>query len=189
MWLVMSVRLNFVDWTSTTNKSVVDSSLATETHAAITAHGLGRFVRALGAETRFGPDLVTAVADDEWQQIVPMDMTTDSRSIYNHIRKDAHHSGEKSSLVNVLLLRRMCSIRPGTGRARLYWVPTRHQLGDHMTKSGRSNNFPECLGCGKFHEMSASKVLLQQKQKSGAMLASGLKSGENSTSVNSQCCN
>ena len=180
-----SVRLNIVDWKSTTNKRVVDSSLAAETHAAITAHGLGRFVQALGAETRFGPDLVTAIDDDEWQQIVPMHMVTDCRSIYDHIRKDAQHIGEKGSLVNVLLLRRMCSIRPGTGRARLWWVPTRHQIGDHMTKSGRSKHFRECLGWGKFHEMSASKVRLQQKQKSGAMLANGLKSGENSTSVNS----
>lgn len=173
------VRLNIVDWKSTTNKRVVESSLSAETHAAISANGLGRFVQALVAESRFGPDLVTALDEEDWQDVVPLHMITDCKSIYDHIRKDGHHVSDKGSIIQVLLLRKMCSIKPGSSRAQLWWVPTRHQLADFMTKAGKGKAFRDSLGWAQFHEMSAAKSRLHKT----------FKSEKNRTSVNFQDCN
>lgn len=60
------VRMNILDWKSTTNKRVVESSLAAETHAAILAHGLGRFVQAMMTESKYGPDLITAFDGEDY---------------------------------------------------------------------------------------------------------------------------
>ena len=152
------VRINLLDWKSTTNKRVIESSLAAETHAAILAHGLGRFVQAMVAEGVYGPKLVTSFDEEDWQGVIPMNMITDCKSIYDSVRKDGQHLGDKGSIIQVILLRKMCSVRGGTHKSRLYWVPTRHQQADCLTKSGKGSVLRETLGWGQFHEMSAARV-------------------------------
>lgn len=66
----------------TTNKRVIESSLAAETHAALLAHGLSRFVQALLVESRFGPEIVCALDDDDWQGLLPVNMMADCKSVY-----------------------------------------------------------------------------------------------------------
>jgi len=75
------VPMNVLDWKSTTNKKVVESSPSAETHSAIMAHGLGRFLQALITEAKFGQDFLTIVDEDEWQDVIPMNMITDSLTV------------------------------------------------------------------------------------------------------------
>ena len=152
------VRMNILDWKSTTNKRVIESSLAAETHAAIMAKGLARFVQAILTESRFGSKLITAFDEEDWQQIIPLNMITDCKSIYDSVKKDGQHLGDKGSIIQVILLRQMCSVRPTTSKARLWWVPTRDQLADTLTKSGRGKLLRSTLGWAQFHEVSAAKI-------------------------------
>ena len=151
------VPMNILDWKSTTNKRVIESSLAAETHAAITAHGLARFVQALLTEVRHGPSIIQAIDDEDWQDLIPMNMITDCKSIYDHVKKDGQHLGDKGSIVQVILLRKMCSVRPTSSKARLWWVPTRDQLADALTKS-KGKCLRETLGWAQFHERSAAQM-------------------------------
>lgn len=170
------VRMNILDWKSTTNKRVVESSLAAETHAAILAHGLGRFVQAMMTESKYGPELITAFDDEDWQGVIPMNMITDCKSIYDSVKKDGQHLGDKGSIVQVILLRKMCSIKAGTGKAQLHWVPTRHQQADCLTKAGKGKALREMMGWAQFHEVSAAKLR-----------ANGTRIKEKLSSVNVAC--
>ncbi len=152
-----AVKMNVLDWKSTTNKRVIESSLSAETHAAIHAHGLGRFLQALLAEVTFGSKVIGYLDDEDWQALTPMNMITDCKSIYDHVKKDGQHISDKGSVVQVILLRKMCSVRPHPGKARLWWVPTRHQLADALTKSGKGKALREQLGSARFHEAAAPK--------------------------------
>lgn len=89
------IQMNILDWKSTTNRRVIESSLAAETHAAILGQGLGRFAQTLLAEAKYGPELITAFDDSDWQSIVPMHLITDCRSIYDHVNKDGQHVSDK----------------------------------------------------------------------------------------------
>ena len=151
------IKMNVLDWKSTTNKRVVESSLAAETHAAILAHGLGRFLQALLAEVSYGSEVICYLDDEDWQALTPMNMITDCKSIYDSVKKDGQHLSDKGSVVQVILLRKMCSVRDHPGRARLWWVPTRHQLADCLTKGGKGKSLRVQLGTAHFHEEALPK--------------------------------
>ena len=51
-------HLNVLDWRSSTNKRVIESSFAGETHAALMALGMGHFSQVLMSELRFGSEVV-----------------------------------------------------------------------------------------------------------------------------------
>lgn len=152
------VRINILDWKSTTNKRVIESSLAAETHAAILAHGLSRFVQALITEMKYGSKIVTALDEEDWQSILPLNMITDCKSIYDSVKKDGQHVSNKGSIVQVVLLRQMTSVRPSSCKARLWWVPTRDQKADCLTKSQRGATIRQDLCWARFHEISAAKL-------------------------------
>ena len=169
------VKMNVLDWKSTTNKRVIESSLSAETHAAIHAHGLGRFLQALLAEVTFGSEVIGYLDDEDWQALTPMNMITDCKSIYDHVKKDGQHLSDKGSVVQVILLRKMCSVRPHPGKARLWWVPTRHQLADALTKSGKGKVLREQLGSARFHEAAVPKrKTFQSKENSTSVKVSGI---------------
>lgn len=163
------VRMNVIDWKSTTNKRVIERSLAAETHAAILAHGLARFVQAMWTESRFGTQVITGLDEQDWQSVLPLNMITDCKSIYDSVYKDGQHLGDKGSIIQVILLRQMCSVRPQSQKARLWWVPTRDQLADCLTKTSKGKTLRASLGWARFHELSAAKAKicksLQVKEK------------------------
>jgi hypothetical protein len=157
------VAMNVLDWKSSTDKRVVESSLAAETHAAILGHGLGRFLQVLTAEARLGSKVMYYLDEEDYQSITPMTMITDCRSIYDHIKKDGQHLPEKGNILQVVLLRKMCAVRkPKIGsketKARLLWVPTRNQIADGLTKYGRARDLRSQLGWAQFHEIDAKAV-------------------------------
>ncbi|CAE7552795.1 RE2 [Symbiodinium natans] len=64
------VHLNMIDWKSATNRRVVESSFAAETHAALMGHGMARFAQVLVSEVRHGKEIVSALGDEDWQGVV-----------------------------------------------------------------------------------------------------------------------
>lgn len=74
------VRTNFATWKSRTNKRVLESSFAAETHGATMAHGIGHHLRALYAEITVGSWAIRA-SDFEWRRHTPFAMVTDCKSV------------------------------------------------------------------------------------------------------------
>ena len=150
-------HINILDWRSSTNKRVVESSFAAENHAALMALGMGHFCQVLTSELKFGSDVVGAVDDDGWSDFVPMTLVTDCKSIYDTVHRDGQHISDKSSLIQAVLLRQMLSTRSCSAKTRLLWVPTRHQIADGLTKSARSKEFREQFRNGVVFREEASK--------------------------------
>ncbi|OLP82531.1 hypothetical protein AK812_SmicGene36813 [Symbiodinium microadriaticum] len=80
-------HINLVDWRSSTNKRVIESSFSGETHAALMALGMGHFSQVLMSELRFGSEIVGSVDDDGWNDLTPMTLVTDCKSIYDTVHK------------------------------------------------------------------------------------------------------
>ena len=149
---------NLIDWKSATNCRVVESSFASETHAALMGHNMSRFAQVLLAEIRFGSEVIAAVEDDGWQDLCPVTLITDCRSIYDTVHKDGQHVGEKGNIVHAVLLRQLLTTRGETSKARLMWVPTRCQVADGLTKGARGADIREQLEQGLlFHERALKK--------------------------------
>ena len=127
------VPMNIMDWKSSTNRRVVESSFAAETHGALLAHGLAHFCQVLLAEMKHGGDVIRAVSDEDWQGLVPLNMVTDCKSLYDTVHKEGQHVTDKSGIVPAVLLRQMLSTRSHPSKARLLWVPTRCQVADGLT--------------------------------------------------------
>jgi hypothetical protein len=96
-------------------------------------------------------------------------MVTDCKSIYDHVKKDGQHVSDKGNVVQVVLLRKMCSVRTHVGKARLWWVPTRNQIVDALTKSGRGNTLRDQLGSARFHEEAARRKSCQVKENTASV--------------------
>ncbi|CAE7707379.1 RE1 [Symbiodinium sp. CCMP2592] len=159
-------HMNLIDWKSSTNRRVVESSFAAETHAAIMGHNMSRFAQVLLSEIRYGSKVISAIEDDGWQQLAPVTLVTDCRSIYDTIHKDGQHVGEKGNIVHAVLLRQLLTTRgrDNPGKAKLLWVPTRCQLADGFTKAGRGSDIREQLTRGLLFHESALKRKNPQKR-------------------------
>ena len=136
------VHFNLLDWKSSTNRRVVESSFAAETHAAVTALGMTKFCQVLLSEIRFGSDVVSAVEDDGWQSLTPATLVTDCKSISYMLCCCA----------------KLCQLGKSDCKAQLLWVPTRHQIADALTKGGKASDFRAHLAQGLvFHERALPK--------------------------------
>ncbi|CAE7260901.1 RE1 [Symbiodinium sp. KB8] len=155
-----NARLNLIDWKSSTNRRVIESSFAAETHAAIMGHNMARFAQVLLSEIKYGSQVVSAVEDDGWQSLVPVTLVTDCKSTYDTIRKDGQHVGEKGNIDHAVLMRQLLTTRgrENPNKAKLLWVPTRCQLADGLTKIGRGGDIREQVTRGLlFHEESMKR--------------------------------
>ena len=150
-------HINILDWRSSTNKRVVESSFAAETHAALMALGMGHFCQVLTSELRYGSDVVGSIEDDGWNDLVQMTLVTDCKSIYDTVHKDGQHITDKASVVHAVLLRQMLSTRKAECKTWLLWVPTRHQIADGFTKGGRSKELREQVASGVVFRETAVK--------------------------------
>ena len=149
---------NLIDWKSSTNRRVVESSFASETHAALMGHSMSRFAQVLLSEIRYGSEVIASVEDDGWQDLAPVTLITDCKSIYDTVHKDGQHVGEKGNIVHAVLLRQLLSTRGEGSKAKLMWVPTRCQVADGLTKGGRGSDIRNQLRDGLlFHEEAVKK--------------------------------
>ncbi|CAE7318518.1 RE2 [Symbiodinium microadriaticum] len=157
-------HINVLDWRSSTNKRVIESSFCAETHAALMAIGMGHFCQVLMSELRFGSDVVGSVEDDGWNDLVPMFLVTDCKSIYDTVHKDGQHVSDKSGVIQAVLLRQLLTTRDAPGKSKLLWVPTRHQLADGLTKGARGKELREILEQGvTFREQAMKRKATGQK--------------------------
>ena len=162
------VHCNLIDWKSATNSRVIESSFAAETHAAIMGHNMSRFAQVLLSEIKYGSDVISAVEDDGWQDLCPVTMVTDCKSIYDTVRKDGQRVGEKGSIVHAVLLRQLLTTRGDSGKAQLMWVPTRCQLADGLTKASRGGDIREQLSLGLLvHEKAVKRGKTSTGQRDG----------------------
>ena len=142
----------------------MESSFAAETHAALMALGMGHFSQVLMSELRFGSDVVGSVEDDCWNDLTPMTLVTDCKSIYDTVHKDGQHISDKAGVIHAVLLRQMLSTRTSP-KTRLLWVPTRHQIADGLTKGGRTKELRGQVYRGViFREEAAKHVKLSGQQ-------------------------
>ncbi|OLP95566.1 putative ubiquitin-like-specific protease 2A [Symbiodinium microadriaticum] len=111
-------HINVLDWRSSTNKRVIESSFCAETHAALMAIGMGHFCQVLMSELRFGSDVVGSVEDDGWNDLVPMFLVTDCKSIYDTVHKDGQHVSDKSGVIQAVLLRQLLTTRDAPGKSK-----------------------------------------------------------------------
>jgi len=126
-------------------------------------------LQALTAEAKFGSEVIGHFDDTDWQTCTPLNMVTDCKSIYDHVKKDGQHVSDKGNIVQVVLLRKMCSVRTHVGKARLWWVPARNQIADALTKSGRGNTLRDQLGSARFHEEAARRKSCQVKENTASV--------------------
>ena len=97
------------------------------------------------AEIRYGSEVISAIEDDGWQDLCPVTLVTDCKSIYDTVHKDGQHVGEKGNIVHAVLLRQLLSTRGEGGEARSLWVSTRCQVVDGLTKGARGADIREQL--------------------------------------------
>ena len=145
-----NVPVNFISWKSKTNKRVIESSFASETHGAIMGHQNGHHLRALYAEVCHGSWVIKENDTVQWNQIVPLIQCTDCRSVYDCISKDSHSIGDRGVSINVAILRELSSTQnqPSGDKSSMLWVPTRHQCADGLTKGGKHGDLIEILKNG-----------------------------------------
>ena len=140
------VHLNVIDWKSSTNRRIVESSCAAETHAAVMGINMAKFSQVIMSEIKYGPEIVTAVEDDGWQTLAPVTFITDCRSIYDTIHKDGRHVTEKGNIVHAVLLRQAMSTRPSDSKARLLWVANKVPSSRRLDKGRQSPRYPSPSG-------------------------------------------
>lgn len=151
------VPVNIMGWKSKTNRRIVESTFAAETHAAMMGYGRASFLRSLILEIKLGE---WAIKDDSanWNTVVPLVLSTDCKSVFDCVKCDRQSVSDKSDALNIAIFRQMCSAEsnPSHGRAQLLRVPTRHQLADGLTKAG----LQQVINGGKatFHGKSARAV-------------------------------
>ena len=162
-----AVPLNVLSWRSKSNKRIIESSFAAETHAALMGYGNGHFMRVLLLEVYKGSFAVSQAEGTDWFSQMPLVMATDCKSVYDCIKRDAQSVGDKSNAINVAILRQLCSgeNHPVGERARLLWLPTRHQLADGLTKHEKASELQQALKAGSavFHGLSAKSLRLMKE--------------------------
>ena len=162
-----AVPCNFVAWRSKTNRRIVESSFAGETHGALLGHAQGHHLRVLLSEICYGENIVKS-SEEEWGSLITMVMCTDCRSVFDHVKKDSQSVGDKANAIHTAVLRQLCTAEksPVSNRARLLWIPTRHQIADGLTKSGLHHVVQQILSSGlvTFHAKSA-KALMGKKSR------------------------
>ena len=146
------VTLIFLDWKTTTNKRVIESSFSAETQAALMAHGQAHFIQCLSIEVEHGKQTMIQADEKTQQRLQPLCMVTDCKSLYDTVRKQGQHVTDKGAIVSIVLIRQLCETTSTGDRARLLWVPTEYQLADGLTKSGKSEDFRRGLEAVKLHE-------------------------------------
>ena len=163
------VEANFIAWKSKTNKRIIESSFAAETHGAIMDHGTAQHLRALYCEILHGSWVLRTGDSFDWSALIHLVMCTDCRSVFDCIKKNGQSIGDKGNALNVAVLRQLCVAgeAPSGEKAVLLWVPTRHQCADALTKAGRHSNLQEIFEEGRvtFHAPSARAMKLHRLER------------------------
>lgn len=162
--VVEEITFSPLDWKSKANPRVTVSTFAAETAAALEGFGMSYFVRALFCEiAEVGDRQVNSYGEDDMKVV----MLTDCKSLYDHLKREGTVPEDRYTAVQVAALRGEVSAGAGrnTSKAAMRWLPSRHQLGDGLTKSGLAEQMRTVLTSGRtrLHEMSAQQLLRLRK--------------------------
>lgn len=151
------VRFNVIDWRSKTNRRIVESSFAGETHAAFLGHDAGHFVRVLMTHIQVGNDVIFWDERTPWNRLFPLVVCTDCKSVYDAVNKAQQSIGDRSTALCVSVLRQLASTSSDESKAKMLWLPTRHQIADGLTKPAKGTGLRDFLrnGTVQFHGQSA----------------------------------
>ena len=121
-------EVHFLDWSSSTIKRVVRSTLAAESAAASKCFDRAVFLRVIIAEFLQGSKAIGARWQD-LQQRVPMLFLSDCRSMVEHIQKTGAAVDEKRVAMD------LADLRAGVDAGDLVvWIPTKRMVADCLTK-------------------------------------------------------
>ena len=163
--VIGGVRFNLIDWKSKTDRRVVESSFQGETHAAFLGHDMGHFLRVLHAEVMIGSEVLRWSEDIPWNLFQQLVLRTDCKSVFDAVHKAQQSIGDRSVALCIAVLRQLATtIATDEGRARMMWIPTRHQLADALTKPNKGCLLREFLRSGfvHFHGRSAKELKDEQ---------------------------
>ena len=161
------VRCNFVDWKSKTNRRVVESSFQGETHAAFLGHDMGHYLRVLHSEIEIGHEVLFWPEDTPWNLVKHLYMITDCKSVYDAVHKAQQSIGERGVALSVAVLRQLATTSHlNVMKATMLWIPTRHQVADALTKSGKGSQCRSFIQTGRvqFHGKSAREERIQMSK-------------------------
>ena len=142
-------ELHFLDWSSSTIKRVVRSTLAAESASASKCCDRAVYLRVIAAEAMKGP----AGRSWRWPDLakeVPMIFLSDCRSMVEHIRKTGASTDEKRVAMD------LADLRAGVDAGDLVaWIPTRKMVADcltkHLTLDEETFAIRELLRTGRMH--------------------------------------
>lgn len=158
---------NLLDWKSSTNKRVIESSFSAETQAALLGHGQAHFCQNLVIEAEIGKEGMLQADMVMQQEVQPMVMVTDCKSIFDTVHKQSkQHISDKGAVVSVVLLRQVCDTQSSPGRSLLLWVPSEYQLADGLTKPSRNGLLRDNLWKVKLHEKALRRATSKGKSAS-----------------------
>ena len=129
-----AIPISFMTWKSKASKRTILSTFGAEASACRDALDLTEYTRAMLCEVLIG----WRVLPDEWrEEHLPIRVSTDCKSLFDCLAKDASVPEDHGTALTVASLRERCSAGVGRDKQRsaLMWVPTRVQLADGLTKS------------------------------------------------------
>ena len=171
-------EMHFLDWSSSTIKRVVRSTLAAESAAASKCFDRAVYLRVIVAEAIKGPD----VRSWRWQDLcreVPMLFVSDCRSMVEHVRKTGAATDEKRVAMD------LADLRAGVDAGDLVvWIPTRKMVADcltkHLTLDEETESIRNLLRSGCMHlrytDEGEERTLTEAQRKAEGLEAVGRES-------------
>ena len=171
--------VHFLDWSSSTIKRVVRSTLAAESASASKAFDRAVYCRALLSECMLGPK-ARSMRWTDMVQSVPMLFLSDCRSMVEHIKKTGASTDEKRVAMD------LADLRHGIDNGDIIsWMPTRKMVADcltkHLTLDEEIEAICELLRSGKMHfryadDGSPRTLTVEQMRQEGVVNAGHLES-------------
>ena len=119
---------NQIETNSSKISRVVKSTMAAESCSLGTAVDRQLYVRLLFQVCMYGEENM----DKDWRLglRVPGYLVTDARSLYDHLTTTGSLPAERQTMLDLLSAKELIE----AGVIHIRWVPTQHQLADHLTK-------------------------------------------------------
>ena len=131
--------VSFMTWRSKASKRTILSTFGAEASVCRDALDLAEYTRAILCEAMIGGRGLP----EEWRkEHLSIRLVTDCKSVFDCLAKDASVPEDGGTALTVASLRERCSAGVGRDQKRsgLFWVPTRVQLADGLTKSSAESS-------------------------------------------------
>ena len=143
---------NLIDWRSHRIRRVCRSTLAAETMAMDAGMDSAAQLRCLIAEALI-PNFTAAVHKEPPRDFIPSKGITDCRSLYDLLVKEGAPPAtlERRLAIDIAALVALAEAYDAENpKETYYWVPTEHQMADHLTKIRPSHELRELIAMNWF---------------------------------------